>query len=148
VSSTRTPITCACCNKPGRHAGRGLIVSCHSRHTKRGTLGQFPTTRDNPQWHADHRPPQPPLPAAPDGRWQEHAACRSADPEIFWPPANTEPVLERYLPEAKRVCNTCPVAAECLAYALATGQDDGIWAGTTPAERRQLQLRQAESATA
>lgn len=41
---------------------------------------------------------------------------------------------------AKAVCRRCPVRAECLSYARGsyargTGQQDGIWGGTTPEER-------------
>ncbi|MEU3162929.1 hypothetical protein [Streptosporangium sp. NPDC006930] len=37
-------ILCRCCKKPGKHAGRGLIIACHSRHYYRGTLDQYPLT--------------------------------------------------------------------------------------------------------
>jgi len=40
--------------------------------------------------------------------------------------------------EAKAVCAYCPVRADCLGYALATGQDAGVWGGTTEDERRQI----------
>ncbi|HUR74421.1 MAG TPA: WhiB family transcriptional regulator [Sporichthya sp.] len=84
-----------------------------------------------------YQPPQP------DSRWQEHAACRTVDPEIFWPPANTPLVLERYLAQAKPVCNRCPVRQACLLYAIEHGEyQDGIWGGTTPKERHQLVVAQ------
>jgi len=37
--------------------------------------------------------------------------------------------------EAKAICAGCPVRNECLAFALRTGQVDGIWGGTTTHER-------------
>jgi WhiB family transcriptional regulator, redox-sensing transcriptional regulator len=37
---------------------------------------------------------------------------------------------------ARRICATCPVYDECLAYALADPTLAGTWAGTTEAERR------------
>ncbi|NNM44593.1 WhiB family transcriptional regulator [Knoellia koreensis] len=40
--------------------------------------------------------------------------------------------------EAVAVCRSCPVARECLAYALAAGERDGVWGGFTNAERRGL----------
>lgn len=39
---------------------------------------------------------------------------------------------------AKAVCSTCPVAAECLSWALETNQPDGIWGGHTAKERRAI----------
>ena len=32
----------------------------------------------------------------------------------------------------------CPVAEECLEFALATNQEAGVWGGTTEEERRKL----------
>lgn len=44
--------------------------------------------------------------------------------------------------QAVKVCESCPVRAECLAEALAmektTGMRLGIWGGYGPAERAQL----------
>jgi WhiB family redox-sensing transcriptional regulator len=138
----RKPVTCVCgCGKTGQHGGRGLIVSCHTRHSAAGTLEQFPPVRDNPEWLQANRPARPAAPAEPEGDWKDRAACHGIeDPDIFWPPGNTPLVLARYLPKAKRVCNGCPVRAECLAYALATDQLDGIWAGTTPDERHAMRF--------
>ena len=36
---------------------------------------------------------------------------------------------------AKVACGRCPVQPNCLSYALVTGQNDGIWGGTTSEER-------------
>lgn len=140
MSNHRQPVTCVCCGKKGRHAGRGLIGSCHSRHTNRGTLRNYPPVRDDDAWKTANRPPRPANHPQPAGDWRSRSACRSVDPEIFWPPANTSLVLERYLAEAGPVCAACPVTTDCLDYALSTGQADGIWGGTTPEQRRSLQF--------
>ncbi|MEV4178165.1 WhiB family transcriptional regulator [Nonomuraea sp. NPDC049709] len=42
---------------------------------------------------------------------------------------------------AKRVCDGCPVREPCLNYALNTSQAYGVWGGTDPAQRRELNLR-------
>ena len=60
-------------------------------------------------------------------------ACRSEDPELFFPIAAVGPVPAQ-VRSAKAVCARCPVQASCLSYALITGQD-GIWGGTTRQER-------------
>lgn len=36
----------------------------------------------------------------------------------------------------KRVCNTCPVLEQCLAYAIANDEKFDIWGGMTPSERK------------
>jgi WhiB family transcriptional regulator, redox-sensing transcriptional regulator len=65
--------------------------------------------------------------------WMSHGACRSEDPELFFPVAVAGPALAQ-VRSAKAVCGRCPVQANCLSYALVTGQD-GIWGGTTREER-------------
>lgn len=146
MSLNHKPVTCKCCNKLGQHGGRGLISSCYTRHTKAGTLHRWPPVRHDNDWRNANRPAEDPPPA---GHWHDHAACKSVDPEIFWPPSNTPPVLARHLETAGPICAGCPVRSECLDYALATGQPDGIWAGTTPQQRRTMRqpaISEGESA--
>ena len=50
--------------------------------------------------------------------------------------------------EAKIVCNRCPVTAECLSWALESGQDAGVWGGMSEDERRALKRRRARTRTA
>jgi hypothetical protein len=38
--------------------------------------------------------------------------------------------------EAKQVCATCPVRAECTDHALAEPEPDGMWGGLSESERR------------
>ncbi|HEY6635541.1 MAG TPA: WhiB family transcriptional regulator, partial [Acidimicrobiia bacterium] len=46
--------------------------------------------------------------------------------------------------KAKAVCATCPVAFECLSWAIETNQTEGIWGGHTGKERRKLRRRWLE----
>ena len=69
--------------------------------------------------------------------WREDAACRDADPELFFPVGTTGPAL-RQIREAKRICRGCPAQAPCLAWALHQGVTDGVWGGTTEEQRRAL----------
>jgi hypothetical protein len=39
---------------------------------------------------------------------------------------------------AKRLCQTCPVITECLAYALVSKEPHGVWGGMTAKERSQF----------
>lgn len=66
----------------------------------------------------------------------ELAACRTADPDLFFP--TSYQATQPQVMEAKAVCHTCPILAACLTYALQAGEGDGIWGGTTPPERRRL----------
>ncbi|MDQ0379894.1 WhiB family transcriptional regulator [Amycolatopsis thermophila] len=80
--------------------------------------------------------------------WRTRAACRDEDPELFFPVSEMGPGA-RQVARAKAVCASCPVRAECLAYALDAGLDNGIFGGTTERERRSLirqTRRRAEAA--
>lgn len=74
-----------------------------------------------------------PLDAASSLDWMSRGACRSQDPELFFPIAAAGPAL-RQTTAAKAVCGSCTVRPTCLSYALDTRQD-GIWGGTTTEER-------------
>lgn len=39
---------------------------------------------------------------------------------------------------AKTICGRCPVQADCLQFALAHGEDHGVWGGLTEGERREV----------
>jgi WhiB family redox-sensing transcriptional regulator len=69
--------------------------------------------------------------------WRPQAACRNANPETFFPAAESGPAYERQVAEAKAVCACCLVQADCLDEALVR-IPDGIAGGLTPAERRRL----------
>lgn len=78
--------------------------------------------------------------------WRHRAGCRSApEPDLFFPTGSAGPALLQ-LAEAKAVCRRCPVTADCLAWAIATGQDTGVWGGLSEDERRDLQRRLARIA--
>jgi WhiB family redox-sensing transcriptional regulator len=68
--------------------------------------------------------------------WRVIAACRFVDPELFFPISAAGKCLDQVV-EAKKVCASCLVQAECLTFAQRTGQAYGIWGGLTEEERRQ-----------
>lgn len=74
--------------------------------------------------------------------WRHDAVCRDENPELFFPAGNTGPALLQ-IAEAKAVCRRCPVASECLAWALESGQDAGVWGGMSEDERRALRRKKA-----
>ena len=67
--------------------------------------------------------------------WQERALCAQTDPEAFFPEKGGS------TREAKRVCLSCDVRAECLEYALANDERFGIWGGLSERERRRIKKR-------
>ena len=68
--------------------------------------------------------------------WRSAAACRPADPEMFFPLSEFGKAREQ-IAEAKAICAGCPVRRQCLQFALRTRQTHGIWGGLTELERRQ-----------
>jgi len=67
--------------------------------------------------------------------WRFRAACRTEDPELFFPVGSSGPAL-RQLAEAKSVCRRCPVLLQCRMWALSTGQETGVRGGLSAGERR------------
>ena len=72
--------------------------------------------------------------------WQDHAACRGAPVDWFFPDqVNT---ATDYAP-ARRLCRACPVIRQCLDYILDTEMPGrqyrhGMWAGLSPQQRYDL----------
>ncbi|MGW8792279.1 WhiB family transcriptional regulator [Streptomyces althioticus] len=71
--------------------------------------------------------------------WRHDAACRTEDPELFFPIGTSGALLQTE--QAKAVCRGCPVQEQCLEWALETGQSIGVWGGTSETERRALKRR-------
>lgn len=69
--------------------------------------------------------------------WVHRARCKDEDPELFFPIGTTGPAAIQ-IADAKAVCLHCDVRAECLEWAMATGQDAGVWGGLSEEERRAL----------
>ena len=64
--------------------------------------------------------------------WQSEALCAQTDPEAFFPEKGGS------TRDAKRICESCDVRAQCLEYALANDERFGIWGGLSERERRRL----------
>ena len=69
--------------------------------------------------------------------WRDDAACRDADPELFFPDGDIRSARAHVM-NAKLICRGCLVRSTCLSWALASGQEAGIWGGLTEDERRRL----------
>lgn len=64
--------------------------------------------------------------------WMDQGKCRDVDPAMFFPSDGVGVI------KAQRVCRECPVAVECLNYALDNHIDHGVWGGKSERERRRL----------
>jgi WhiB family redox-sensing transcriptional regulator len=64
--------------------------------------------------------------------WQKRAACRGVATEVFFPSGDSTGE------DAKSICVQCPVARQCLEYAIRAREEEGVWGGATGAERRSL----------
>ncbi|MFJ1969672.1 WhiB family transcriptional regulator [Streptomyces sp. NPDC087903] len=73
------------------------------------------------------------------GHWRELAACRSEDPELFFPLGEVG-LSRTQIERARAVCHRCPVMTACGSWALRNGEGHGVWGGMTAAERRALRL--------
>jgi WhiB family redox-sensing transcriptional regulator len=76
--------------------------------------------------------------------WWSDAACSTVDPDLFFPISPSGPAL-RQVAQAKALCTRCHVQQACLGYALDTGPVQGIWGGTTEAERGLLWQRERKA---
>ncbi len=67
--------------------------------------------------------------------WREQAACKDDPTPDLWfvPPGDRHGIAA-----AKAICHRCPVAAECLAEALADPHIVGVWGGLDEQQRARL----------
>lgn len=77
--------------------------------------------------------------AGPDGHWTASAKCGAGGvaPDALF----VEGAAQR---DARAVCGGCPVRLLCLADALDSRADFGVWGGMTERERRALRRRRPE----
>ncbi|NNH73210.1 WhiB family transcriptional regulator [Nocardia uniformis] len=69
--------------------------------------------------------------------WQLRGSCRGMPSAVFYHPDHERGrARNARIRLAKRICANCPVLAECRAYALAAGEQYGIWGGMSESERQ------------
>jgi len=66
--------------------------------------------------------------------WTDHAACKGRTPLFFPPRAERPQARARREARAQRLCASCPVLAECRAFARAN-HEYGFWAGESEEDR-------------
>ena len=83
------------------------------------------------------RPSTPERRTTADVEWASRGACRDVDPETLF-------VVGAAQHKAKTICNGCPVRIDCLADALDSRAEFGVWGGMTERERRALLRRRPD----
>lgn len=68
--------------------------------------------------------------------WMSESLCRRKHGDIWFPPFETTTPEINYA-IAKKVCNVCPVWADCLTIGMK--EIYGVWGGLTPQDRLPLQ---------
>lgn len=71
--------------------------------------------------------------------WREQAACLQVGHVPFFPDRLEGHQVAAVIEPALSICRDCPVRAECLEFALTHDERYGIWGGTLPSQRRQMQ---------
>ena len=88
-------------------------------------MNSLPTPTDAALIDLDERP------------WAAYAACRTADPDVFFPASEGD------TDAALRICRGCPVIDECRDWALDMRIRYGVWGGLTERDRRRVLRRSA-----
>lgn len=65
--------------------------------------------------------------------WTADALCAQVGGDDWFPEGKGKQYLN-----AKKICDQCDVAAQCLEYALRMNERQGIYAGTTPRQRKSM----------
>ena len=65
-------------------------------------------------------------------KWKTQGKCVGFDTEEFFPPKGVN------IGHLKEFCSGCPVAVECLDYALKHTIEYGVWGGMSVTERQQI----------
>jgi WhiB family redox-sensing transcriptional regulator len=75
--------------------------------------------------------------------WRREAACRGADPVLFFGP-DGEREVQKHIRETLAVAfceeSGCPVVRECREWALAS-KEAGVWGATTKEQRDKIRRR-------
>jgi WhiB family redox-sensing transcriptional regulator len=64
------------------------------------------------------------------GEWVERGVCAQIGGDVWYPEIGESKVT------AKRMCARCDVIQQCAEYAIKTRQQEGVWGGMSPRERR------------
>lgn len=126
---------------------RDLCIDGMSIRDLAARFGRSTTTVSNYTLDLRAQPELPPLDVAPDNpkaeRWDQRAACRGTDREVFFPTEEDKAGINF----AKRICAVCPVTVPCMQEAMDFNLQ-GIWGGTTDRQRGGMKARARRAAAA
>lgn len=69
--------------------------------------------------------------------WADDGACKGEDQDLFFPPVPPENITALHVAAVRPICQACPVFTSCHTHAVRR-ESDGIWAATSPRDRRRL----------
>jgi WhiB family redox-sensing transcriptional regulator len=70
--------------------------------------------------------------------WMALGLCRMYAPAMFFPSDGVG------VDKARKICDGCPVKAECLEHALEHRIEHGVWGGCSERERRRILKRRRD----
>jgi WhiB family transcriptional regulator, redox-sensing transcriptional regulator len=73
--------------------------------------------------------------------WMHDGNCRNYPPAVFFPSDGVG------VDRARKICLDCPVAEQCLEYALEQRIEHGVWGGCSERERRRILKRRRQGAS-
>ena len=76
------------------------------------------------------------VPITEERPWVVFAACRDADPDLFFPNSKADEKA------ALALCTMCPVIRECQGYSIDARETFGVWGGLTEKQRK-MELRRS-----
>jgi hypothetical protein len=76
--------------------------------------------------------------------WRELALCLGHDPDLWFPQESDGGA------NAVRICSACPVRLDCLGWAIAHNERNGIWGGMSARKRQTMraEIRKGRSVAA
>jgi len=77
--------------------------------------------------------------------WSDDAKCVGVETAVFFPVGAGGVPAQMHAEYAKTFCRVCPVQATCLAHALTSREEYGVWGGLDEDERAEL-LREVRRA--
>ena len=77
--------------------------------------------------------------------WRADALCAEVGGDMWFPDKNSNESVNNHVRQAKAICRQCPVAVQCLQFALDNQEYYGIWGGLTYRERRAWVKKQSAS---
>ena len=69
--------------------------------------------------------------------WMDDANWATSDPDLFTFGSGGS------ARQARKICGACDAINQCFEYSLRTNQEDSVWGGLTPLQRRNLRRKAA-----